>query len=108
MSYPHDLPHDLSPGEEAGLRGVGGGGLEGLGGRRGREPSDITEGEGEEPVPLTVCRAFGDERYSSSSSAGEPSLLRLNRNSFSSLACFRLSTYFSSEICFTVGKTKLR
>ena len=49
-----------------------------LGRRRGQK--EEAEGEGEEPVPLAACRALGDERYSSSSSAGEPSRERLDTN----------------------------
>lgn len=61
-------------GEEVGLRGVGGGGLEGLGGRRGREPPDDTEGD---PVLFTDLWPPGEGRCSTPSTAGELSLLRL-------------------------------
>lgn len=59
-------------GEELGLRGVGGGGLEGRGGRRGLEPP---EGD---PVPFTATRRVpGDDRCSTPSTTGELSLLCL-------------------------------
>lgn len=61
-------------GEEVGLRGVGGGGLEGLGGRKGRVPLDDTEGD---PVLFTDLRPLGEDRCSMLSTAGELSLLRL-------------------------------
>lgn len=62
------------PGEEVGLRGVGGGGLEGLGGRRGLEAPDDTEGE---PVPFADLRPLGEDLCSTPSTAGELSRLRL-------------------------------
>lgn len=64
------------PGEEVGLRGVGGGGLEGLGGRRGLEPPDDTEGD---PVLFADLRPLGEDLCSTLSTAGELSRLRLWR-----------------------------
>lgn len=61
-------------GEEVGLRGVGGGGLEGLGGRRGLKLPEDTEGE---PVPFADLRPLGEDLCSTLSTAGELSLLRL-------------------------------
>lgn len=66
-----------SPGEEVGLRGVGGGGREGLGGRRGfpLEPPADRAGD---PVPFTAtARPVGEALCSKPSTEGEPSLLRL-------------------------------
>ena len=59
------------PGEEVGLRGVGGGGLDGLGGRRGL---DDTEGD---PVLFADFRPLGEDLCSTPSTAGELSRLRL-------------------------------
>lgn len=61
-------------GEEVGLWGVGGGGLEGLGGRRGLNPPDDTEGD---PVLFVVLRPLGEDLCSTPSTAGELSRLRL-------------------------------
>lgn len=59
------------PGEELGLRGVGGGGLDGLGGRRGLEGPDDTEGEADlRPLGEDLC-------CSRPSTAGELSRLCL-------------------------------
>lgn len=58
------------PGEELGLRGVGGGGLDGLGGRRGLAGPDDTEGEPD-------LRPLGEDLCSVPSTAGELSLLCL-------------------------------
>lgn len=57
-----------------GLRGVGGGGLEGRGGRRGRVTLDDTDGD---PVLFTDLRPLGEDRCSVLSTAGELSLLCL-------------------------------
>ena len=57
-----------------GLRGVGGGGLEGLGGRTGFEPPVDTKGD---PVLLTDIRPLGDDLCSTPSTAGELSRLCL-------------------------------
>ena len=59
-----------------GLRGVGGGGLEGLGGLRGLALPEDTEGD---PVLLADLRPLGEERCSTAtpSTAGELSRLRL-------------------------------
>lgn len=54
-----------------GLRGVGGGGLDGLGGRRGL---DDTEGD---PVLFVDFRPLGEDLCSTQSTAGELSRLRL-------------------------------
>ncbi len=64
----------VRPGEEVGLRGVGGGGLDGLGGRRGLGPPDDTEGD---PVLLTDLRPLGEDLCSTPSTAGELSRLLL-------------------------------
>lgn len=53
-----------------GLRGVGGGGLDGLGGRRGLAGPDDTEGEPD-------LRPLGEDLCSVQSTAGELSLLCL-------------------------------
>lgn len=58
------------PGEELGLRGVGGGGLDGLGGRRGLLDPDDTEGEPD-------LRLLGEDLCSRLSTAGELSRLCL-------------------------------
>lgn len=60
------------PGEDAGLRGVGGGGREGLGGREARVLPADSEGE---PVPLAIRRPLG--MSSRLSMEGEVSLLVL-------------------------------
>lgn len=60
-------------GEAAGFRGVGGGGLAGLGGREEVEPS--ADGEGE-PLSLTV-RPLGTMTQSSESLDGDVSRLDL-------------------------------
>lgn len=57
-----------------GLRGVGGGGLEGLGGRVGFWLPDDTKGD---PVLLIDLRPLGEDLCSRSSRAGELSRLRL-------------------------------
>lgn len=57
-----------------GLRGVGGGGLEGLGGLRGFEDPDDT---GVELVPFTDLRPLGEDLCSTPSTAGELSRLGL-------------------------------
>lgn len=62
------------PGEELGRRGVGGGGLDGLGGRRGLEGPDDTEGE---PELVPDLRPLGEDLCSMPSTAGELSRLRL-------------------------------
>lgn len=61
-------------GDEVGLRGVGGGGLEGRGGLRGRVPPADTDGE---LLLGAGLRLLGEERCSMLSTAGELSLLRL-------------------------------
>lgn len=58
---------------EAGLRGVGGGGREGLGGRRGLEPPTERDGES---VPFTAP-SFVAAMSSMLSAEGEASLLVL-------------------------------
>lgn len=58
------------PGEELGLRGVGGGGLDGLGGRSGLAGPDDTDGEPD-------LRLLGEDLCSVPSTAGELSLLCL-------------------------------
>lgn len=60
-------------GEAAGLRGVGGGGLVGLGGREAVEPPRDREGEA---LPLTA-RPLGTMTHSSESLEGDVSLLDL-------------------------------
>lgn len=66
-----------SPGEEVGLRGVGGGGREGLGGRRGL-PLEPPADRAGDPVPFTAtARPVGEALCSKPSTEGELSLLRL-------------------------------
>lgn len=61
-------------GEEVGLRGVGGGGLDGLGGRTGLSPVEDTDGD---PVLFTDLRPLGEDLCSMLSTAGELSRLCL-------------------------------
>lgn len=63
------------PGEAVGLRGVGGGGRAGLGGREAVEPPGDGAGD---PVPLTVW-PLGTMTHSSESLEGDVSLLDLGR-----------------------------
>lgn len=74
-------PLEDAAGEEVGLRGVGGGGREGLGGRRGlplEPPADRAGDPLQDPVPFTVtAQPFGEALCSKPSTEGEPSLLRL-------------------------------
>lgn len=64
----------LLPGEEVGLRGVGGGGLEGLGGRVGFPAS---EGD---PLLFSVVLVLGEDLCSTPSTDGELSRLGLSGN----------------------------
>lgn len=59
-----------------GLRGVGGGGLDGLGGRTGLSPVEDTDGD---PVLFTDLRPLGEDLCSMLSTAGELSRLCLWR-----------------------------
>lgn len=68
------LPIPFWPGEDVGLRGVGGGGLEGLGGLRGFEDPDDTDGEF---VLFADLRPLGEDLCSTPSTAGEVSRLWL-------------------------------